>query len=104
MIFAAWSDPRIFAEFQAEEKVRLLEMPWSAYSQDLCRKLIGRLDPEIIVFSPDRLSIAMPRSRTELTHSENRLYSTSICGGFEIAEFGSELKVSTMRKVVNERE
>ncbi len=104
LIFAAWSDPRIFAEFQAEEKVRLLEMPWSAYSQDLCRKLIGRLDPEMIVFSPDRLSIAMPRSRTELTHSENRLYSTSICGGFEIAEFGSELKVSTMRKVVNERE
>ena len=104
LIFAAWSDPRILAGFQAEEKVRLLEMPWSAYSQNLCRKLISGLNPELVVFSPDRLSNVMPRSRKELTHSENRVYSTSICGGFEIADFGSELKVRTMRKVINERE
>jgi ComEC/Rec2-related protein len=104
LIFAAWSNPRILAGFQAEEKVRLLEMPWSTYSQNLCRKLISGLNPELVVFSPDRSSNVMPRSRKELTHSENRVYSTSICGGFEIADFGSELKVRTMRKVINERE
>ena len=104
LLFAGWSDIRILAGFQADEKVRLLEMPWSAYSQSLCRNLINSLDPEVTIFSPDRLSNIMPRAREELTHSEDRLYSTSICGGFEIAEFGSELMVRTMREIVNERE
>jgi ComEC/Rec2-related protein len=104
LIFAGWSDIRILTEFQAEETVRLLEMPWSAYSKNLCRMIISSLNPEVAVFSPDRLSNAMPRDRAELTHSENRVYSASICGGFEIADSGPELKVRTMRMILNERE
>lgn len=104
LLFAGWSDIRILESFQAAENVRLLEMPWSAYSQNLCRNLISSLNPELVIFSPDRFANAMPRSRKELTHSESRLYSTSICGGFEISELGSELKVRTMKKMANERE
>jgi hypothetical protein len=104
LLFAGWSDIRILAGFQADEKVRLLEMPWSVYSQNLCRSLIERLNPELVIFSPDRFTNTMPRSREELTHSERRLYSTSICGGFEIAELGDELEIRTMKKMVDGRE
>lgn len=85
-------------------QITLLEAPWSMYARQSCRKALEILDPEIVVFSPSRLSISTPESRAELTHSADLVYSTSICGGFSVVGTADEVQVRTMRKISDERE
>ena len=82
----------------------LLELPWSMYAQHSCLELVNMLDPEIVVFSPDRSTVSMPVSRADLTHSENLVFSTSICGGFSVTETTGKIKVRTMRQISGMRE
>jgi competence protein ComEC len=85
--------------FAGDERITLLELPWSIYARTECKQAIERLNPKIVVFSPDRYSGNLPRRREDLTHSAERAFSTSIFGGFRVVEFEGEVWVDTMKPV-----
>jgi competence protein ComEC len=99
LVFSAWRGAHGMLELRENRRVILLEMPWSAYAQSTVRKTIRDLDPGLVVFSPDRHSVSMPNTRRELTHSEDSIFSTSICGGFRIYAQDGEVAVKTMKAV-----
>ena len=100
MILAAWNGTGIMKERYCDKRLRLLELPWSVYARGSSLATAQALDPEVLVFSPDRYSVAMPRSRGQLTHSQERLFSTSICGGFSVNKSGSDIRIETMRSAI----
>jgi len=81
----------------------LLEVPWTVYARKTFLSTLINLNPRILVFSPDRSTIAAPRSRGELTHSASRAWSTSICGGFRITGGPKGIRVLTMRQLSDKR-
>jgi len=97
LIMAGWSGTQVMKEFKSDKKIALLELPWSTYARTDCMKTIDRLNPEFAVFSQDRISTMAPGRRSDLTHSSDRIFSTSICGGFRIAEIDGELQIKTMK-------
>lgn len=102
LLFAGWSDVGLPAGYQDDRSIRLVELPWSLYARSSSQKQIEELDPKIVVFSPDRLTVAAPRRRTELTYLEKRTYSSSICGGFELENIDSSVKIRMMKPFVIE--
>jgi ComEC/Rec2-related protein len=103
LLFAGWSDAGLPAGYQDDRRIRLVEMPWSLYARSSSKRQIENLDPEIVVFSPDRMTVAVPRRRSELTYLEERAYSISICGGFELEKIESDVKIRAMKPLVIER-
>jgi hypothetical protein len=97
LIMAGWSGMQVMQEFKSDKRIALLELPWSAYARTDCMNMIERLNPECVVFSQDRFSTIAPWKRSDLTHSPDRVFSTSICGGFGIAEFDGGLQIRTMK-------
>lgn len=81
---------------KADRKIGLLELPWSEYARTDCLKEIDRLDPEFVVFSNDGESVRAPGERSDLTHSAERVLSTSIYGGFRISEIDGQIWISNM--------
>lgn len=104
MIFGDGGESERISRLVNDRRVMLLELPWGRYAQNSCLRLLETIDPDIAVFSPDRSSVSMPSSRDELTHSEDIVLSTSICGGFSVLEDGGEVIVRTMRQLSDERE
>jgi competence protein ComEC len=99
MVFSAWRGAYGQLEPYHNRRVILLEMPWTAYAQSAVRKMIEEIEPDLVVFSPGLRSVSMPNSREELTHSEDLVYSTSICGGFRVYARDGEVAVKTMKAV-----
>lgn len=97
ILLAAWTGVGILREYQSSGRVRLLELPWSVYARSGCLMAIRTFNPEVVVFSPDRYSAYMPKERGRLTHSDERLYATSLCGGFLICGHDSLLAIGTMK-------
>ncbi len=102
LIMTAWMGTEILKGYHPEENIKLLEMSWSVYAQSRGKMIIDDLDPEVVVFSPDRYSVAMPRDRAQLTHNQNRVYSTSICGGFEFSYDGRITRIRMMKPILTE--
>ncbi|UCE66993.1 MAG: ComEC family competence protein [Candidatus Zixiibacteriota bacterium] len=96
LIMAGRSGTQNMRKIQFDKRIALLELPWSVYARTDCMNTIDRLNPECVVFSPDRYSTGAPRSRSDLTHSSDRLFATSIYGGFRLAEIDGELQIETM--------
>jgi ComEC/Rec2-related protein len=103
LLFAAWSNTGLPGGYRAEKRIGLVEMPWSVYARTSSRRQIRNLDPQVVVFSADRLTVAAPRRRSELTYLQERGFSTSICGGFEIEYIDSEMRIRMMKPFVMER-
>ncbi|UCC79210.1 MAG: ComEC/Rec2 family competence protein [Candidatus Zixiibacteriota bacterium] len=99
LIMAGRSGTPSMRNIQDNKRIALLELPWGEYARTDCRRTIDRLNPECVVFSPDRYSRGAPRRRSDLTHSADRLLATSICGGFRVAEIGGGLRIETMESV-----
>ena len=99
LIMAGRSGTQIMQKIQFDKRVALLELPWGVYARTDCMNSIDGLNPECVVFSPDRYSAGAPRSRSDLTHSSDRIFATSICGGFRVSEIGGELRIETMDSV-----
>lgn len=104
MIFSTGADLNDLVAVLNGREVTLLELPWSAYAQESSLETIRELNPAFVVFSPDRYSAALPFSREELTHSNNLILATSICGGFSVAEINGVIKVRTMKGFGEERD
>lgn len=83
--------------FQAQNRVIALELPWSDYARSGCLETIREINPDAVIFSPDQFTAFMPRQRDELTHTSGRIFSTSICGAFTISGDGTAVKYETMR-------
>ncbi len=99
ILLAGWTSTRVLQGYQDNNKIVLLELPWSDYAQGDCKTMIDRLNPENVVFSPGRFSMAFPRSKSVLTHSEDRTISTSLYGGFKISGVNGETMISSMRPI-----
>lgn len=102
--FAADSKAEGLSDYLEDRPLTFLELPWGTYAERSCLESIEMLGPEMVVFSPDRSTVAMPGSRGELTHSKNRVFSTSICGAFSIIENADGIRIRTMRPVDDARE
>jgi ComEC/Rec2-related protein len=102
IVLADWAGAEI-VNGPIKNHIRLLELPWSVYSQSSSLAAIERANPEVLVFSPDPFTQSMPRGRKELTHSTDRLLSTSIFGGFSINGKAGILDVETMKPIAIER-
>ena len=103
IILASWTGTDMLKECAGDKRPRLLELPWSVYAQGSCLSAIDRLNPDALVFSPDKYAVAAPHDREELTYSQNRIYSTSICGGFSISASDTVIKIETMKAITPER-
>jgi beta-lactamase superfamily II metal-dependent hydrolase len=99
IVLADWTGAMVLKNMQNHRRLRVLEMPWSVYAQSRCLEAIELLNPECLVFSPDRFSVNMPESRGALTHSAYKTFSTSICGAFSISGVGDSIKIVTMRPI-----
>ena len=95
LLLAGWTGMGTTKEHK--DSTILLEMPWSAYAQSACLKQIEMLNPRILVFSPDLYSIAAPNERSRLTHSDERLLSTSICGALMLNSVDGAVNIQTMK-------
>jgi ComEC/Rec2-related protein len=102
LILGDWTGAEILDGLKMTQ-VRLLELPWSIYAQSSCLNAIERINPEVVVFSPDRYSQAMPKGREELTHSAQRILSTSLYGGISVTGTDSVVRIETMKPFVSER-
>jgi len=96
LLLAGRSGLQATRNLKADKRMALLELPWNVYARTDCMKEINRLNPDFVAFSDDGNSIKVPGSRSELTHSADRVLSTSICGGFRISEIDGQLWISTM--------
>lgn len=103
LLFAGWSNAGLPVSYRAEGRVKLVEMSWGVYARSSCRQQIENLDPEIVVFSPGRLTVAEPRDRSELTYLAERTYSSSICGGFLVENIDSAIRIGMMKPFLFER-
>jgi ComEC/Rec2-related protein len=99
LLMAGRSGIETMQNIDFDRKIGLLEMPWSAYARTDCMRTIEKLNPDCVVFSPDRNSTGIPRRRSDLTHSPERLFATSIYGGFRIEEIDGNLRIKTMEPV-----
>lgn len=99
ILLAGWTSTRVLRGIRENKKIVLLELPWSDYAQSDCMTMINRLNPENVVFSPGRFSMAFPRNKSVLTHTEDRTISTSLYGGFKISEANGETLISSMKPI-----
>lgn len=97
LLLAGRTGTECLQNFAADERITLLELPWSIYARTECKKIIDKLDSGIVVFSPDRPSGNFPRRREELTHSTDRTFSTSILGGFQVTGVEGQIWINTMQ-------
>ena len=97
LIMAGCPGTQIMESIQFDKRIALLELPWSVYARTDCLQAIDKLNPECVAFSPDRYTTGAPGSRSDLTHSSDRLFATSICGGFRVVEIDGALQIDVMK-------
>jgi competence protein ComEC len=98
ILLSDWTGAEI-VRVRENHRLRLLEMPWSVYAQGKTLDAISLLDPEFLIFSPDQYSNRMPYSRTQLTHSRDRIMATSICGAIALTGSDSTVTTRTMKPI-----
>ena len=103
LLLASWTGVDMLKNYTGDKRARLLELPWSVYAQSRCLSAINSLVPEVLIYSPDKYAVVAPQSRDELTHSADKIYSTSICGGFSISQENGAMTIETMKALVPER-
>jgi len=96
LLLAGRSGPQERRSLKADKRIALLELPWIEYARTECMKEINRMNPDCVVFSHDGNSRYAPRERSDLSHSADKLLSTSIYGGFQLSEIDGQMWISTM--------
>ncbi len=64
IILAGRTGAGTLSNLQVHSRVIVLELPWSAYARSSCLETIRDLNPEAVIFSPDRHTAFMPRHET----------------------------------------
>jgi hypothetical protein len=95
LLLAGWTGMGVVGE--SWKRTILLELPWSVYAQSATLEQVEKLNPQFLVFSPDRYSVIAPVDRKRLTHSRDNLAATSICGAFMVGRFDDGIGIQTMR-------
>jgi hypothetical protein len=95
LLLAGWTGMGVVGE--SWKRTILLELPWSVYAQSATLEQVGKLNPQFLVYSPDRYSVIAPVDRKRLTHSGDKLAATSICGAFMVGRFNDGIRIQTMR-------
>ena len=96
LILAGWAGMTIREEIFASN-IMLIELPWSRYAQSRSLEILYKCDPQFAIFSPDRYSVTAPERREKLTHSREKILSTSLCGAFAVSGFGGAIELETMK-------
>jgi ComEC/Rec2-related protein len=99
ILLADWIGAGALKGLRNYRSTKILELPWSCYAQSEGLELINEIDPDYLIYSPDRFSMTAPRNREQLTHSEGKTLSASLCGGFAISGVRGALKLETMKPI-----